>query len=336
MPSRGVHVGQVRVAMAMEYTDEHRLVVVLAVDRLSGIVDVCLVSSETDYAAANDVLVGREETGADFDLLVETDLPGSLWVHQLDVPVGEVPAGLTEALCTACRGAGPQSAGISASRSGLPARDDRDPRWGWKLGELAVLRSLAEDCTRELLTDSRRPALLDTAAVRRLVTNLDSYDSLSSLAELSEAADEARAFVPLDSVERLVEQMSGMHSMASFGPDVATVVDDLLLRRAMRAGHAGAASADAVLSAQRRGQEAFDADLARAAAALAGGEIGLVDLLTDLDEWPESEDEGWTAPYVQTAEGHLVSLRFTSPSDYAPPPTGTDATAAEMTATAAN
>ena len=260
----GLRVGQIRAVSHMDYSGEDRLALVVAMDSPGGVAEVLLASNLVEQATSTDGVVSHAETGAAFDLLVETDLPGTVWALQLGSLVGTLPGDLTTAITAMSRGADAAAVGLAESRFGLPARDERDPRWQWKLEELAVLRALSGDCTQELLDETIRPSVVDPVAVKQLVGTATSFDSLGALVALSVAAAEVGAVVPLGSLAELNETLhDGLAVAAGLGPDLAVVVG-AMLQPALRSEPLSVVGGSARLSRGRRGRRDLDASLASA------------------------------------------------------------------------
>jgi hypothetical protein len=271
---------------------------------------VLLATNLVENATATDVLVPRGESGAAFDLLVETDLPGMVWSLQLGAVIATLPSDLTAATTAMSRGADGAAAGLTASRFGLPARDERDPRWQWKLDELAEMRALSGDCSRQLLDERARPTVVDPVAVKELVATAMSFESLDALVAISVAVDEAGAVVPRDSLTELSEALyDSLTAVAGLGPDLAAVVGDML-QPGLRSESLSAMSGSARLSRGRRGKGDLDASLAGAVRAIAGEEGTYVEVLTDSAVWRGVGRSGWSAPHVMSSNGQRFPVKL--------------------------
>jgi hypothetical protein len=106
---------------------------VLVVERLDNpeYVRYALLSNEVELRTDADFIVSREESGLPFELVVQCDLLGWVEVARLTAwgTVGE------ETLARVTIG----EVGGRDARWGLPYVDgQRDPRWNWKLDQLAV------------------------------------------------------------------------------------------------------------------------------------------------------------------------------------------------------
>jgi len=150
----------------------------ITADRLGLIVDVeeslavarfLLVSPLTEYRTAVDYLLEPADSGSTMRLIVECDLRGAVWYpSQMGRSVGVCTPGLAAGLDAVGGGALPVDVGLAQSRFGLPARDDRDPRWAWKLSEFDELTSLTHECDEWLFSDERGPGIFDPALLEEL------------------------------------------------------------------------------------------------------------------------------------------------------------------------
>ncbi len=86
-----------------------------------------LCSNEVEMATDRDVLLQRRATGLPYRLIAQLDLVTE--VEQVGASLGSVP--LREVIPPPPR------------LRGLPCRGPHDPRWGWKLSELAELQRLS-------------------------------------------------------------------------------------------------------------------------------------------------------------------------------------------------
>lgn len=127
--------------------DQHSaLVLVTGFDSTTRTASVTLLSPDTLFATNLDLLVHPTETGLGYDLLIESDIFGYLWTHQLDQSLGQVSRDTLAALA-ALRN---QDA-VGRPPAGPPVKGRSDPRWDFKIRELARLRVITADCTRALV-----------------------------------------------------------------------------------------------------------------------------------------------------------------------------------------
>src|SRR5205823_1255348 len=94
------------------------------------------------------VLLGPEDTGMPFDVLLETDLVAPVWNHQLGPVEGRLVAPLGSVLLDP---ANDDLGELDPARRGVPFRRFHDSRGAWKRQELATLQDLARPCVQELL-----------------------------------------------------------------------------------------------------------------------------------------------------------------------------------------
>lgn len=185
----------------------------IAADRLGLIIDVeeslavvraLLVSPLAEYRTAVDYLLEPADSGSTMRLIVECDLRGAVWYpSQLGRCVGVCEPGLAAGLDAVGGGALPVDVGLAQSRFGLPARDDRDPRWAWKLSEFDALTSLTHECDEWLFSDERGPGIFDPALLEELAGLPQLTDDLAlSLASLVTQYDAATTGDP-DSLDAL-------------------------------------------------------------------------------------------------------------------------------------
>lgn len=123
--------------------EQARLVLVVAADDEYPYSTVWLVSNETECAAAWDVRLDPEDTGAAYPLIVETDVSAPVWNAQLGEPLGRLAAGFHDLLEYQLQRP-PQK--LHPGRRGIPCVSRHDGRWRWKQRELAELHRLAGDC----------------------------------------------------------------------------------------------------------------------------------------------------------------------------------------------
>ena len=163
-------VGQVRV---IQYLDPNatndRLGLIVGIEEDLGVVRILLLSPLAEYRAAADYLLEPVDSGSSMRLIVECDLRGAVWYpSQLGGCVGTCDPDFAAALDAVGGGALPEDVGLAQARFGLPARDDRDPRWAWKLAEFDELTSLTHECEESLLSAEPVPSVFDLALLQQL------------------------------------------------------------------------------------------------------------------------------------------------------------------------
>lgn len=109
---------------------------------------VTLLSPDLEFASSEDLLLRGAELGHTYDLLVMSDVFGYVWSHQLDRRVGRAPEILADLV--ALRRGGPTHHGPA----GPPITERRDPRWRFRVHELARLWALGADCTCWLVDEA--------------------------------------------------------------------------------------------------------------------------------------------------------------------------------------
>jgi hypothetical protein len=146
-----------------------RLGLVVDVDEALAVVRALLVSPLIEYRTAVDYVLEPADSGSTMRLLVECDLRGAVWYpSQLGPCAGVCEPGLAASLDAIGGGALPVDVDLARSRFGLPARDERDPRWAWKLSEFEALSSLTHECDEWLFSDVRGPGVFDPALLVEL------------------------------------------------------------------------------------------------------------------------------------------------------------------------
>ncbi|WP_394553702.1 hypothetical protein ACDF64_04715 [Agromyces sp. MMS24-JH15] len=153
-------IGGVYRAMAMDRDTPSALVLVTDFDEETQSLTVTLLSPDLEFGSISDLLLAGTEIGRSYDLLVESDVFGYIWVVQLDRRVGRVDATVLQELASLRN-----EEAVGRVVAGPPIVGRSDPRWSFKLSELKRLRALTSDCTRELI-DGERVSLIDPNALR--------------------------------------------------------------------------------------------------------------------------------------------------------------------------
>lgn len=132
-----------------------RLVLVTAVHAAGGYVEVALVHPYPEMACGLDAVVDGDGAGVPYRVVVETDLLGVLWAHQLGAAVGRLrPAVMHELRRVIAERDAEDRPGV---RCGLRLGGPVDPRWRFKYDEGEDLTALAGPCTATLLFGSPPP-----------------------------------------------------------------------------------------------------------------------------------------------------------------------------------
>ncbi len=122
------------------------LVLVTSVDESTQSATVTLLTPDVEFGASADIVIGPEDSGLAYTLLAESDIFGYVWCTQLDRVLARLDSKIVDAV-SALR----QGDYVGSAVAGPPILERRDPRWNFKLHELARLQNLSADCTRQLL-----------------------------------------------------------------------------------------------------------------------------------------------------------------------------------------
>lgn len=209
--------GQLRVLRPSDLSIGDRMGLIVGIDDSVGAVSVLLLSPLIEYSTAADFMLEPDDSGFTAPLLVECDLRGSIWATQLGPCVGRLKKALAYNLDMVGAGDSPTERGLELSRFGLPARDERDPRWGWKLQEREALDRLTAGCERRLL--SEEPWTVVVAA--SYFEELASFATLTpeALVGEEEAPDRYDAWMDFESLDAL----DGV--MENADPDMGRLLD---------------------------------------------------------------------------------------------------------------
>jgi|GEM_PF-1541718 len=153
-----IAVGGIYHAAPMDPGDRAALVLVTAIDDSTQSVSATLLSPDLELGTSADLLLTPEDSGLSYALLIESDIFGYLWFVQLDRALGQVSQDLLESLA-ALR----DENAVDHPVAGPPLVERSDPRWDFKLQELARLQQLTAHATRELV-DGERQASVDPRA----------------------------------------------------------------------------------------------------------------------------------------------------------------------------
>jgi len=148
--------GDVRFTWAKSFDHLPRLVLVLALDdddEHGPWAEVALVHPATELSCEVDAVVEKKASGFQYDLVVQTDLRGTVWLSQLGGCLGRLdPAGIYEVGRVVEETDHVGEVGIYCGMAGEIRKGD--PRWQFKEQEGEALRTLAKDCTTTLLGES--------------------------------------------------------------------------------------------------------------------------------------------------------------------------------------
>lgn len=136
--------GDIRIAAPADRHGARRLVLVTAVDMLDGAAAVALVHSSPEMATSVDAVVTPSSAGIAHPVVVQTDLVGCVWKHQLGRRVGRIAPGAAQAAVSGGLVVGDVTTGLSL-------RGVLDGRWAFKAAEGRALRRLTVETTEALL-----------------------------------------------------------------------------------------------------------------------------------------------------------------------------------------
>jgi hypothetical protein len=214
---------------------EPRLVLVLSVDSDHDFADVLLLHTATEMACDVDVVVPRAVSGTPYDVVVQTDLRGVVWLLQVGSAIGRLDDDVLSTLGTGTNEV------VGDHRStvyrGLRLAGPSDPRWDFKGSEGVELRGLTRDCTEALLDEGDwivdpgllRPDLLDLADDRTaLVVDLLHWVETRSL-ELSPT--EIETLLELGALDT-----DAWAAVGDLGLDIWTAIQQLVVSSATATG----------------------------------------------------------------------------------------------------
>ena len=185
-----IEIGGIYRAVAMDRDTHAALVLVTDFDDTTQSLTVTLLSPDVEFGSSTDLVLSGEEISRPYDLIVESDVFGYVWVVQLDRRIGRVDAQVLQAL-SALR----NDDAVDRPVGGPPVVDRSDPRWTFKLEELKRLQSLTADCTRELI-DGVRVASIDPNALRAPSTEAEVAAFEEFVMEVLKRVDRGTARVP--------------------------------------------------------------------------------------------------------------------------------------------
>lgn len=185
--------GDLRIARAVSPgAVDPRIVCVVDVDPLLATVRAALVGNETDLATGADLLAPAAATGLPFDLIVQSDVTGTLWWSQVERCVGRLDRRLTELVGDAVSNG---AARVPRRARGMPVVAAHDPRRELKTVEIAAMRALSAECETAAGRDARPVPLVVDPALVEISSTDDAASYVGRLAAI--AAELANADLPV-------------------------------------------------------------------------------------------------------------------------------------------
>jgi hypothetical protein len=148
-PHPAVEPGQIRRLTCMDADAPPALVLVISSDHDREAHSVVLASPDTDFGGDRDLLLGPDETGLAYDVIVQAEVSGYAWTVQLDAVVGHVDTIWLDTVLDLQQDE-PELPDPDL-RAGAPIVSRADPRWPFKVAELERLTVLTGECSRQLV-----------------------------------------------------------------------------------------------------------------------------------------------------------------------------------------
>ena len=191
-----------------------RLVLVLRVDDRRDFTEIMFAHPYAELATGTDLVVPAEHSGLAYQVVVETDVRGVVWLTQVGPLVGVLNQTALESVGAVALGEDPASRTLV---TGLPLRGRFDQRWDFKAAEGSALRTLAADCTASLL-DDQTPLQLDIGILSPVLLAA-SEDRESALLKLLDIVTRHDIVFDLEDVKRLdeIEALSESNWTKAFG-----------------------------------------------------------------------------------------------------------------------
>lgn len=296
-------VGELRVAEPVEQgTAAAGIVCVVDVDPVLAAARAALVSNETDLATAADLIAPGASTGLPFDLMVETDVIGTLWWSQLVRRVGQLAPRLTARLRDA---AAHGVEGVPEHLRGVPVVSAGDPRQDFKGEESVRMAALSTDCETAVAGGaSGLPLMVDPALVAAQSTDDASRYAARLTAVVVAVADADRPVVPAGAAALLLEAWDrGLRPP----PDAWRGLQPLL-ERALVGQAPGAKTSVDFRPSRRHRLRSADRALADACAEQGRRGVSAVRLLTARDAWFTGRAHGTNPAAVRLAGGSRLWL----------------------------
>jgi len=283
-------------------TSADRLGLVVDVDERLATVNVLLVSPLVEYRTAVDYLLEPAASASRIPFVVECDLRGAVRFVQLGGCVGKCYPSLAAQLDAFGSGALPDDIGLSQSGFGLPARDERDLRWAWKLAELDALNVLTHECEEWLANGAECSKWIDHMLFTDLATA--SPDLLRDLVGLFDAASEGPVFMPDEALEALYAFMS------QCDPDQLRAVEPFTRPGLSPASPSSGSWPSAAWSHQRPDEGDNDSRLAGAIASQVRPAGRCASLITSTRIWAGSQSDDWMPPHIEVGGSSRIEVQF--------------------------
>ena len=230
-----------------------RLALVVRVDKRREFAEIMFVHPYAELATGTDLVVPSEHSTVAYQLVVETDVRGVVWLTELGPRAGVLDHTALEAVGAVALGRDPASRGLA---TGLPLRGRFDRRWDFKAAEGSALRTLAADGTASLL-DGRVPLQLDIGILSPVLLAA-CEDRESSLLKLLDVVSKRDVMFDREDVEilaaiRALDVDNWTEMFGSSGIELHESLLRPLIDRALSEG-AGAAreEPDSVWAAERK------------------------------------------------------------------------------------
>ena len=194
--------GQIRRLTGVPRADEcvERLALVLGVNDRRDFTEIMFVHPYVELATGTDLVVPSEHSRLAYQVVVETDVRGVVWLTQVGQLVGVLNRTALEAVGAVALREDPASRSLVA---GLPLRGRFDQRWDFKAAEGSALRILAAECTASLL-DGQAPLQLDIGILSPVLLAA-SNDRESAMLKLLDILSKRDVVFDFEDLERLGE-----------------------------------------------------------------------------------------------------------------------------------
>jgi hypothetical protein len=138
--------GDLRIISSYEQTSDARLGLVLQVNPI--FVEMALVHPYYELATSKDAVISSALCGTSYDIVIQNDLRGVVWISQVGQLIGHLSDNHLETISDVLESIQPQSEDI---RIGIPLMGEHDRRWSFKASEGKALDSFTTDCSTQLL-----------------------------------------------------------------------------------------------------------------------------------------------------------------------------------------
>ena len=297
-------VGQLRVIQHRDVdAGANRMGLIVHVDAYPPVVRFLLLSPLLEARTSSDYVLEPEDSTSAMRLIVESDLRGAVWYPtQLGACVGTCAEELVTALDAVGRGTLPGDVGLAQARFGLPARDERDSRWSWKLAEFEELTSLTHECDEWLMGDADEEVIFDLPLLQEIAElGVVTPEVVMSLLTLIEERGAGLAG-DIDSLEALLALQGRVD------PGLQAV---LLMLQERELGRLSTGSSspqsEIVVSSVTPLPDRLRGSLAGALASLAGEDHPCASFVTNARAWP-TDSSGALIPAVATLSGKRLQI----------------------------